>query len=466
MIRVLLITPPAPERLGAPLLGCQYIAAALLAQGCEVRVIDAAASHFNHDSAWIIAEAEAFAPHLVGIGLYTRWVWHAYRLVEQLIGRFPLLVAGGPHATVRPREVLEHGFHIAIAGEAEKSILRIVDWLKGRAWLANISGIHFRKSNGAIHSGPPPHPIADLDSLPQPQGAQHLFDPHWYNPKGNEVIAGGILTSRGCPARCTFCANYVTGRRLRLRSPSRVVDELKAWHTYSEATFFSFWDDTLTASKKRVFRLCDVLQHEIHFNLRWTANAQASTVTPELFRAMRIAGCVAVNFGLESGDERILHEIGKGLTTQQAQKALEWAKAEGLQTTCNFMLGFPQETPHSLKRSLRFMEKISPLVDNFSTMGVVVPFPGTPLYEELHERYGFTNWWLREECSRYEPLPALEPPNRFYEQYVDDPNLRLDFFHYSDEMREMIRTCLRFKAEHNLRRFGLLGKQDRPVGEA
>src|SRR6185436_12840522 len=102
-MRVLLINPPSPERLGAPLLGLQYVSAALLARGAEVRVIDAAARHFEHDADWIVAE-------IVGLSLFTRWVWHAYQLADRLRGHCRLLVAGGAHATVRPDETLRRGF--------------------------------------------------------------------------------------------------------------------------------------------------------------------------------------------------------------------------------------------------------------------------------------------------------------------------------------------------------------------
>jgi radical SAM superfamily enzyme YgiQ (UPF0313 family) len=137
-------------------------------------------------------------------------------------------------------------------------------------------------------------------------------------------------------------------------------------------------------------------------------------------------------------------------------RALEWAKEEGLVTACNFMLGFPQETPVELERTLRFMERIAPLVDAFSTMGVVVPFPGTPIYEEYHLLNGFTNWWLRPEYSRYSPPPPMDDMDRYYRYYIDDANLELDFFRYSPQMRQSIQECLRFKAEHNLERMGLL----------
>jgi hypothetical protein len=105
---------------------------------------------------------------------------------------------------------------------------------------------------------------------------------------------------------------------------------------------------------------------------------------------------------------------------------------------------------------LRFMERIAPMVDAFSTMGVVVPFPGTPIYDEFHMLHGFTDWWLRPEYSRYSGPPPIEDFQRYYRYYIDDANLELDFFHYQPDMKALIRECLRFKAEHNLERMGLL----------
>jgi len=459
MTRVLLVHPPAPARLGAPLLGQQYVAAALLARGCEVRVLDCAACRVAGDAASVVAAIERFAPHVVGVGLVTRWVWHAYRLAEVLRGRARLLVAGGPHATVRPAEALAHGFDVAVQGEAEETIVRLVDHVEGRARLEEIPGIRWRDAGGTIRRGPARRFIADLDALPLPQLAQDLYDPRWYAPPGTDAIPAGILTSRGCPSHCTFCANHVTGRTFRYRSAQSVVTELKTYHRRTGATFVAFWDDALTADSGRLLALCAALERDLDFALAWSAATRASMVTPELLRAMRRAGLVAVNFGVESGDDGILRAIGKGVSTDQVVRALEWAKAEGLRTAANFMLGFPQESPAALERTRRFMERIAPLCDVFSTLGVVVPFPGTRLYDAFHARYGFTDWWLREDHSRYDAPPPMDDFDRFYRHYVDDATLGLDFFRYSPEMRALIRDCLRFKAEHNLRMMGVPGSR-------
>jgi radical SAM superfamily enzyme YgiQ (UPF0313 family) len=455
-VRVLLINPPSPERLGAPLLGLQYVAASLLASGCEVKVIDAAARYFDPGFDWIAEETERFAPDLTGFGLFTRWVWHAYALAERLKPFTRLMVAGGAHTTVRPDEVLDHGFDIAVIGEAEETIVRLVEYLRGKRELETIAGIRFRRVDGSIGSGPNGEFIQDLDALPMPHLAQDLFDPAWYDPSGREVIPGGILTSRGCPARCTFCANYVTGRGFRHRSSGNVAAELNAYHDRSGATFYPFWDDALTANQPRLRELCQTFERDVDFPLGWSAITRANMVTLDLLQAMKRAGCVSVNFGVESGDDQILRVIKKGVSTSHVVRALEWAKETGLRTACNFMLGFPQETPRELENTLGFMQRIAPLVDTFSTLGVVVPFPGTPIYDDFHSRFGFTDWWLREDYSQYSASPPIGDFDRFYRHYIDDTNLELDFFRYSAGMKTMIRECMKFKGEHNLRKMGLL----------
>jgi hypothetical protein len=118
------------------------------------------------------------------------------------------------------------------------------------------------------------------------------------------------------------------------------------------------------------------------------------------------------------------------------------------------MFGFPGEGAAAIERTLRFMERIAPLVDCFSPEGVLIPMPATPVYEGNHEHYGFTEWWLKEEYSR---PPANAPPaafDDFCRPAAADPTLDLDFFRYSEETRAAIRACLEFKASHNLRRIG------------
>jgi radical SAM superfamily enzyme YgiQ (UPF0313 family) len=449
MTRILLINPPSRELLGSPLIGQQYVAAALLAKGCEVRVLDAAARFRHTGTDKILATVDEFRPDVAAFGLFTRWVWHAYQAAKALRGKVTWLIAGGPHATARPREVLEQGFDVAFAGEAEQPAARFIDFIEGRCKLESIEGVHF-----AGGSGPPPRLLEDLDALPESLDALPLYDSRWYDPSGLAMPPGGMLSSRGCPAHCTFCANYVTGRKFRYRSAEKVVAELNRLHTLTGATFVPFWDDALTANRARLIQMCRAIEDGVRFPLAWSAITRANMVTPRVLDAMKRAGCLVVNFGVESGDDRVLRAIRKGIITAQVERALHWAKERGLMTSCNFMMGFPQETPTALENTRRFMERIAPQVDYFSTLGVVVPYPATPIYDDFHAEYRFTNWWLEECYSRYTLPPSTDDFERFRQFYIDDANLELDFFRYSGEMRSMIRECLRYKAEHNLKKYG------------
>lgn len=456
MARILLVNPPSPERLGSPLLGQQYVAAALLRAGHDVRVVDAASSHASASAAEIRRVAEDFQPDMVGVGLFTRWVWHAYAVIRELRDMPCLKVAGGAHTTVRPEETLAQGFDVAVVGEAEITAPLFAVAGDDRSRWAEIPGLVFRDGAGAVRRTPAAGFVSDLDELAWPLDAQPLYEGAWYGREGAAPAPGGMLTSRGCPARCTFCANYVTGRGFRFRSAEDVVAELNAHYEQFGALYFPFWDDALTANLKRLRALCEAIQSGCRFPLQWGAITRANLVKPDLLRLMRDAGCIHVNFGVESGDDDILRQIKKGVATKHVVQALEWAKELGLRTAANFMLGFPQETPEALERTLRFMQRIAPTVDTFSTLGVAVPFPGTELYDKFHEQYGFTDWWLEESYSHYEAAPPVSDFANYYRHYIDDNNLELDFFRYSPDMRNMIRECLRYKAEHNLVGMGLL----------
>jgi len=457
--RVLLINPPSPQRIGTPLLGLQYLASALLLAGCDVKVIDAAARCFDKEHAWIIAEADAFDPQVVGFSLWTSWVTEAYQLAQLMKGRYPLLVAGGPHATACPDETLLQGFDVAVIGEGEQTLVRLAAFMRGSEPLEDVPGIRYRAADGSIRHGPDGSPISDLDTLPFPLQSQHLFNPRWYSDSDTEILPGGIITSRGCPSSCIFCANYVTGRAVRFRSAASVVIELNAAHRRSGMTFFPFWDDALTADSGRISELCTAFRNDLEFPLLWSASSKVTMVQPDMLCMLKEAGLSAIIFGAESGDDDILSAVGKGITTAGVVKALEWAKAAGLMTVCNFMLGFPQDTPESLRRTLAFMERIAPLVDSFSAMGVVVPLPGTPLYNRFHEQYGFSDWWLRKYNPGFISPPPIEDFEKFADYYCGDANLERNFFCYSDESRRLIMECLRFKGEHNLKYMGMGKRQ-------
>lgn len=449
MARVLLLVPPLPQPLAAPYLGQQSLAAALLAAGHEVTVVDAAAAHFEGGADAAVAAVARARPDLVGLTVFTYNAAAAWRLVPRLRPHARCIVAGGPHVTAVPDEALAHGCDAAVAGEGEVLAPLVARALDVGAALPAAVGLR-----RARHSDDPGGRavLADLDALPAPTAARGCYPPAWYS--AGAVVPGGIVTSRGCPARCTFCANYVTGRACRWRAPERVVAELVTLREEHGLPHVPFWDDAFTASASRVRALCAALRAEPRLaGLTWSCSTPGSMVRPRLLAELRAAGCVAVDFGLESGDPGVLRAIGKGQRPAQVLAAVTAARDAGIRTIVNFMFGFPGEGLAELAATQRVMEELAPVTDYFNPHGVLVPFPGTPIYEANHERYGFTQWWLDEaRVPRPAPLPPPGDAAALHEWLARDPVLDLDFFRYAPAVRDAIAACVRFKAEHNRRR--------------
>lgn len=450
MAKVLLVLPHLPQRMGAPYLGQQYVAASLLADGHDVRCVDLAAVLFTGDDHAAVAEAERFAPDLIGMTLFTLNARRGYDLAARLRDKARLLVAGGPHPTVLPDEPVAHGFDVSIVGEGERAIVALARLLdRGgdvHAGLAAVPGAVF--PGGA---GPPGGVIDDLDGLPYPLESYPCFDAAAYSPDGM-VVPGGVMTSRGCPARCTFCANYVTGRAYRWRSTEDVIGEMVALAERHGVMHFPFWDDAFTARRPRLNALCDgILAEPSLAGCTWSCITPGNMVRPHDLAKMRAAGCVAINFGIESGDYNVLQVIQKGQRPEHVKAAVAAARAEGMTTIVNFMFGFPGEGVRELQNTLDLMEALAPHTDYFNNRGVLMPFPGTAIYDAHHEAYGFTGWWLDPARIPDEPDAHAATVAETQDRLEHDPTLDQDFFRYSDDVRAMIAACVRFKAQHNRR---------------
>ncbi|MBI5532346.1 MAG: radical SAM protein [Deltaproteobacteria bacterium] len=456
---VLLVTTPSPVRTAGPPLGMLYLAAALQQAGVEVAVVDLA-SPYGPSGADALAEVVARTqPLLIGLTLYTETALASYRLLQELVpkrGRF--LVAGGPHATALPQEALAHGFDFVVLHEGEGSLVQLYEALTLKSDPADVAGLVYRDSGGNLRKTRKRPLVADLDLLPSPIQAVPLLDRDWYAPQGRiPRLSPSLITSRGCPGRCTFCANVISGHRYRFHSARRVIEELVDWHQREGATAFVFHDVALTAHRERLLKLCSAIR-TLDFKVTWMCEARADQVDEELVRAMADAGCSGITFGIESGDPTRLALIRKGSGREAAMAALAVAKAAGVRTQANFMLGFPGETAQQLEHTLTFMQEIAPLADGLSPMGIVVPYPGTELYRAHHEETGCTDWWLDAEriASMLQPVTLdadVVTPDEVIDLHrrMEEGILAAGLVPYSPEVRQAIERCLEFRREHNRR---------------
>ena len=429
MARVFLVNPPG-EPVKTPLLSFCHLAASLRAGGHEVALLDAAAPYAPRD---VRARVAAFAPDLVGIHVKTLQVHAAYALARELDGF--TLVAGGPHATIAPDEPLARGFHYVIRGEAEDALVELAD---GRRDVAGLSWL----DRGLPRHNPARPFVTELDRLAPPLSALDLFDPAWYGATIT-LPPAGVLSSRGCPAACTFCSNDVTGRKFRYRSAASVAAEVAYLRARFGMTAFSFFDDSFAVGRRRVHELCDALEPERAY---WTCTAHPAHLDRDVLVDMQRAGCAGIDIGMESADPDMLVRIGKGVTVERVLEVLAWCAELGIHTVVNLMFGWPDETDAELDATIAFIDRTAPIAGGFNARGVVVPYPGTKLYEQHHARFGFTGWWLAEPLA-YPVFPSSWDEAEIRRAYAEDPALDRNFFAHPPHRIARIRAALAKKAE-------------------
>jgi magnesium-protoporphyrin IX monomethyl ester (oxidative) cyclase len=389
----------------------------------------------------LIRETKEFSPHIIGISITITFAQYAYLLMKELSMSEDLpLVAGGPHPSILPNEALNNGADIVVRGEGEQIFIEIMDYINGRRKLRDILGISFKDEAGKyIHNKPRPM-IRNLDSLPFP--AKHLFNMEHYVKKPFELTKyGNIITSRGCPFECTYCSNKIGGKKIRFRSPENIISEIRYLRDKYGIKKFIFLDDCATLNSKRMIKLCRMITNQ-KLCIRWVCITRVDTVDKKLLIEMKKSGCIAVDYGIESGNIETLKKIKKEITIDEVEKTLKWTHKIGIKSMVNFMHGFPWESATDLRINRRFIKKIRPWVDSFMPAGIVIPFPKTDLYEQYKDIYGFENWWLKNEnLAGAEKMKISRP---FFERiFFSYYTLKENFFNYSPQIvKEIKKTAL------------------------
>jgi radical SAM superfamily enzyme YgiQ (UPF0313 family) len=267
---------------------------------------------------------------------------------------------GGPHATAMPLEMLRHHAEIdtVTIGEGEATFMDLVGRVERREATTGVPGTSYR-SDGVAVLGPERALIADLDTLAPPQ--DH-YDSHI------------VMTSRGCPSRCSFCAaDVVWGRRYRVHSVPYVLDSLEKLLARMPLKMLQVKDDTFAARPKRAIEICNGIR-ERGLRFVWSCDTRADKMSDEVLEAMRLAGCQRLSVGVESGSPEILRNIEKRISPEQILDATERARAVGMQVRYYMMLGNQGETSATFHETLAFLERAKPHQAIFSYLSL---YPGT-----------------------------------------------------------------------------------------
>jgi anaerobic magnesium-protoporphyrin IX monomethyl ester cyclase len=394
-MKVLLINPKTNlpiETRTSPSLSLAYLGAVSERQGHTVRVYDGDVEHISLEK--VLRDS---APDLVGITANTIQIKSAWRdaAVVKSMADIPV-VLGGPHPTVLPAESVEQPeVDIVVRGEGEAIWEELCQWRGANGqWrgaisgLRSVQGISYQTPDGQVHHNPDRPVIENLDSLSLP--AYHLFKMDRYtNLQPTVDHIGGpsypILTSRGCPYRCTYCSQ-IGPRRWRMRSPENVVAEWRWLVRDLGAAEIGVLDDSFNINRQRVLDICDLLIKEKLTQVPWIMinGIRANLADTELLGRMRQAGCIRSAFGVESGNQEMLDSvIGKQLTLEQVRAAFKAAKEVGMETIGFFMIGLPGETEETMEDTIRFAIELDPVVANFS---MATPFPGTEMSRIVKEK--------------------------------------------------------------------------------
>jgi len=404
-----------------PPMGLAYVAAVLLREGHDVRLLDANALQLSFSD--VAAEMKSFEPHMVGTTAATPSIGLAARLGEVVRETLPAdvpLVVGGAHGSALPAATLEEfsAIDVVVTGEAEAFAADLLSAVAGGDDLSAIPSLAFRSDDGKVQVTDRASPVHDLDTLPFP--ARELLPNHLYRTIDCWPMTC-IIAMRGCPAKCIYCnVPVLAGRSMRRRSPSNVVAEMELCLSEWKVPFFSFIDDTFTTSRKWVQQFCETVKEAGlgRKKIAWSCLTRPDMADVEMLSAMKEAGCVRVEFGIESGSPRVLELLGKGARLEQIRKAFNAAHKVGLATLGFAMINAPGETPEEMAMTRDEVMAIDPL---FLQLSFCTPYPGTPLYDHclehglIEERDWSDFRFLREPMIRNSHLSPDEVKARHRE---------------------------------------------------
>jgi len=429
--RVVLVTPPSstvplysisPVNTSAvkaidvptiPLLplGVAYVAASLEESGLDVKVVDLTFALEGRYGAEKVKEAVLnLEPGVVGVSSFTSTITSTYKIANAIKREqkdLPIVI-GGPHASALPHRTLEEcpAIDAAIIGEGEYVFRDFAKFLldKGRqSEPADLQGVVFRRGN-QLFGDPKPAYIEKLDRLPFP--ARHLFDlkkyaegSYYFDAKKFPVAS--IVTSRGCPYACLYCSRISSGRRFRARSPDNVVRELEQLkaHGFNEVQIV---DDNFTEDRYRVLELCRLIKTkrlDMSFNL--LGGIRVDKVDEELLSTMYDAGCYAIHFGVESGDDQVLKYNRKGITAKQIKKAVHLAKKIGYKVIFYVIVGLPGSSIESEEKTIKLENECGP---DATRVSICTPYPGSPLWEMVKDRLEGVAWERYNESDVSNPI--------------------------------------------------------------
>lgn len=397
-----------------PPLGLLSIASPLIEKGHEVIFLE---NDFGKDTPLDFkSELLKENPDAIGFSVNSfLYIWTVDFIAEakRVLPDVPI-IAGGPHATAVPEELLaSQNVDYVVRTEGEETCLDLITCLESRGDVGAVLGVSYQKNGVIVHN--PARPLAEnLDSFPFP--AYHLL------PKSNLRRYGlnretrltpvlTCMTSRGCPIACSFCSvKLATGRAAfwRGHSPEYTIELIEYLIKDFQIKELSLQDDCYTADQERIEKICDeIVKRGLNKKIIWRAGngTRADTVTEDLLRRMKKAGCYHIGYGIESGNQKILTQNGKEETLEQIRNAIVWTNKVGMRSNGSFIFGLKGDTEKTMQETIDFAKSL-PL--DQASFNIMTPIIGSAFYRrvEKHGRFlidrNSPEYWTGEKGPVFE----------------------------------------------------------------
>lgn len=345
---------------------------------------------------------DAVRPDVVGLTALTSQVPPALKAAEICKFHDPRLptIIGGAHAYYRSRELLQDkNIDYVFSGEAEQGILAFLQALENKAGfdgMKRISGLSCKADDILFINSE--RPLIDVGKYPMPSRDSFIF-PERYQPENMAML----LTGRGCPFHCNFCASpNMSGSKVRQRPTEKVIDEIEYIITNYNIRRFMFWEDTFITSRSRLQHFCDELAKR-DIEISWRCHTRLDTLTEEIVDMLKGNGCQQINVGIETGSDKMLKYINKRISLKKISEKIDLLKKKMMIWSGNFMIGYPEETKGDIEQTIEFIKTV---VRNHIALGVCIPYPGSNFYEDcvklgIIDINKHIDWTLFTPTSKY-----------------------------------------------------------------
>jgi len=373
-----------------PSLSLGYTAGILEQGGHKVKLIDVAPLELSKEQ--VLKEIRLFKPDLIGFSI-TTYLFHQtmewINYIKENIPDVPILV-GGVHVGIYPNETFTHKtIDYGYMGESEIYLNKFIDALEKGKSLKGLNNIVYRNSsNSSTHVNDIGPIVNDLNNTPFP--ARHLMPyDKYFSIISQRKNFTGLMSSRGCCHRCSFCEQG--NQKFRYRTADSLLEEFKLCADKFKVREIDIFDSSFTIIKKRILEICDALKKE-DLDIEWAARSRVDRVDKEMLKAMAEAKCKRIYYGVESGNQRILDGLRKDVTLQQTRDAIRNTKKAGINTFGYFMIGSPGDTHSSVKQTIKFSKQLDL---DYAQFNRVIPMTGTDMYK-LYINEFKQDYWAKE----------------------------------------------------------------------